>query len=57
MNDQIEKIEEEASEGENADHISGVAPDGCSRAMDLDQIDDSELPQSVKDCLKVETER
>jgi hypothetical protein len=57
MNEKTEEIEEKASERENADQISRGDSDVSMQAMSLAQIDDSELPQSVKDCLKGEKER
>ncbi len=57
MNEKIEEIEEKSSERENADQIYSGDSDGCMQGMSLEQIDDSELSQSVKDCLKGEKER
>ena len=55
MSEKIGTFDEEASEREADDQITSKGVDSCSQAIVVEQIDDSELPQSVKECLKGST--
>ncbi len=55
MSEEIVHVDEEAPERETDARISSGGADSCSQAIAVEQIDDGELPQRVKDCLKGST--
>ena len=55
MSEEIVHVDEEAPESETDARISSGGADSCSQAIAVEQIDDGELPQRVKDCLKGST--
>jgi hypothetical protein len=56
MNDEIADIQKEDPEREMENNIPPDTGDKCSRLISLEQIDDSELPQSIKEFLKGDRE-
>ena len=56
MKENIGNSKEQYLERETEDKVSGDPSAQCSRAISVEQIDDSELPQSIKDCLKGDAE-